>query len=87
MGVKINGKNERSLEITERIKVENRTCWKYHWLLKDKHISTKPKLKVYKVVMTHKDENRLRGLTEMCIEEFCGQKEWKMESRYRRLVN
>lgn len=48
LGVTVNGKNERSTEISERIKAGNKTYWKYSRLLKYKTPSKTTKLRIYK---------------------------------------
>lgn len=73
LGVMLNGKNERSVEISERIQSGNRAYWSYHGFLKDKSISKETKLKIYKsairpvvtyaaetMCLTNKDEEKLK---------------------------
>lgn len=99
LGVTINGKNERSVEVTERIKAGDRAYWRYRQLLKDKQLSTKTKLRVYRTAirpvvtyaaevmcLTSKDEERLRIFERKILRRILGPKKTD-EGLYRNLMN
>lgn len=98
LGVIINGENNRSVEIKERILAGNRAYWGYQKFLRDKNITRKTKLRIYKtairpvvtyaaetICLTKQDENKLRIFERKILRKIFGLK--KIDNEYRSLWN
>lgn len=98
LGVLIDSSNERSVEIKERIKAGNRVYWKYQKLLKDRNLSRKTKIKIYKAAirpvitygaevmcLSSRDEEDLRVLERKIMRSILGPR--REDGKFRPLMN
>ncbi|KAI4459669.1 reverse transcriptase (rna-dependent dna polymerase) [Holotrichia oblita] len=99
LGVMVNGSNDRSMEINERIQAGNRAYWSYQRFLKDKSISKTTKLQIYKTTirpvvtyssetmcLSQRDEDKLRVFERKVLRKILGPKR-NEEGQYRILWN
>lgn len=99
LGVVVNGNNDRSMEINERLQAGNRAYWSYLRYLKDKSISRKTKLQIYKTAirpvvtyaaetmcLTQRCEDKLRVFERKILRKILGPKRTE-DDEYRILWN
>lgn len=103
LGVIVNSKNNRSVEIQERIQAGNRAYWTYKKLLQDRNISRNTKLMIYRAAirpvttyasetmsLTSKDEENLRIFERKILRKLVGTKRIQTgedSEEYRQLWN
>lgn len=99
LGVTINGKNERSEEIQERIQAGNRAYYACKNLLHNNNLNRRTKMRTYKATirpvvtyasetmcLTKKDEEKLRTFERKIVRKIMGPKQTE-GGEYRRLMN
>ncbi|KAI4462420.1 hypothetical protein MML48_4g00013485 [Holotrichia oblita] len=99
LGKIISNKNDRSIEIVQRIKAGHNAYYRYKDIMRSKKISRKTKLKVYKAAIrptvlyaaetmriTNKDAENVRDFERKIIRRIYGPKKID-EDQYRRLTN
>lgn len=99
LGTIVDDKNEKSVEINQRIQAGHKAYFKYKMYMKSKRISKNTKMKIYKAAirpvatyaaetmcLTSRDEEKLRIFERKIIRKIHGPKKIG-EDEYRRLMN